>query len=112
FLGQHGLAAKGPFHYEDLVKLPFIVRWKAGGVPAGAVSEAIQSLVDLAPTFLAAAGAKVPGLMQGVNQMPAWQQPSARVRTAAIVENRHQPTAIHLRTLITERYKLTIYRDH
>lgn len=51
FFGQHGLQAKGGFHYEDLIKLPFIVRYP-GHVPAGQQCNAIQSLVDLAPTFL------------------------------------------------------------
>ena len=27
FLGQHGLIAKGPFHYEDVLRVPMIVRW-------------------------------------------------------------------------------------
>ncbi len=112
FLGQHGLNAKGPFHYEDVIKLPFIVRWKGGNIPAGAVSEAIQSLVDLAPTFLNAVGKPAPGLMQGVNQLPVWRGDAPKAREAAIVENRHQPTAIHVRTMVTDRYKLTVYRDH
>src|SRR5690606_5989198 len=60
FLGQHGLVAKGPFHYEDMLKLPMIVRLP-GVVPAGEVSAALQSLVDFAPTFLDAAGVAVPG---------------------------------------------------
>ncbi|MEZ4658867.1 MAG: sulfatase-like hydrolase/transferase [Caldilineaceae bacterium] len=33
FIGQHGLIAKGPFHYEDMLRLPFIVRYP-GHVPA------------------------------------------------------------------------------
>lgn len=40
FFGQHGLQAKGGFHYEDLIKLPFIVRYP-GVIPAG--REAISS---------------------------------------------------------------------
>ena len=56
FLGHHGLIAKGPYHYEDVLRVPFVVRWPGGGVKAGVESEAIQSLVDLAPTFLSAAG--------------------------------------------------------
>ncbi|MDX1681507.1 MAG: sulfatase-like hydrolase/transferase, partial [Phycisphaeraceae bacterium] len=48
FLGQHGLTAKGPFHYEDLLRLPFLVRWP-DRVPAGTTSDALQGLVDLAP---------------------------------------------------------------
>lgn len=28
-----------------------------------------------------------------------------------MVENRHNPTTVHLRTLVTDRYKITVYRD-
>lgn len=111
FLGQHGLIAKGAFHYEDLLRLPFLVRWP-GQVPAGAVNESLQGLVDLSPTFLGAAGIEVPGLMQGVNQLPVWTGEAKAARDDVIVEFRHQPTALHLRTFIDERYKLTVYRDH
>jgi len=110
FLGQHGLVAKGAFHYEDLLRLPFLVRWP-GRVPAGRTCDALQSLVDLAPTFLAAAGLPVPGAMQGVNQLPVWQGTLEAARDHVIVENRHQPTAVHLRTYIDRRYKITVYRD-
>jgi arylsulfatase A-like enzyme len=146
FLGQHGLAAKGAFHYEDLLRLPFLVRWPeqegsaaanptAARVPAGRVSTELQSTVDLAPTFLSAAGLAVPGLMQGYDQLPVWcpttpstpASPSSPAsadapsvtraqgahvapRDHVIVENRHQPTKLHLRTYVEQRYKLTVYR--
>jgi arylsulfatase A-like enzyme len=109
FLGQHGLFYKGAFHYEDLIRLPFIVR-APGKVPAGAESTALQSLVDLAPTFLDAIGAPVPGVMQGVSQWDVWQGKAESAREWAMVENRHQPTKLSLRTLVTDRYKLTVYR--
>lgn len=111
FLGQHGLTAKGAFHYEDLLRVPFLVR-APGQVPAGATSAALQGLVDLAPTFLDAAGLPVPGLMQGISQWDVWRGRRARARESAIVENRHQPTAVHLRTYIEDRYKITVYRGH
>src|SRR5690606_21160135 len=60
FFGQHGLWGKGPFHFEDEIRVPFLVRWP-GKVPAGQHSDALQSLVDLAPTFLTAAGLHIPG---------------------------------------------------
>ena len=109
FFGQHGLTAKGAFHYEDLLRVPFIVRYP-GHVPAGQVSDSLQALVDLAPTFLTAAGLPVPGQMQGVNQLPVWEGQRSAARDMVIVENRHQPSAVHLRTYVTERYKLTLYR--
>lgn len=111
FLGQHGLVAKGPFHYEDLIRVPFIVR-QPGVVPAGEVSDSLQSLVDLSPTFLSAAGVPVPGAMQGADQMPVWRGEAKSAREVAIVENRHNPTRMHVRTWVEERYKLTLYRDH
>jgi uncharacterized sulfatase len=110
FLGQHGLWYKGAFHYEDLVRLPFIVRWP-GQVPAGQVSSALQSLVDLAPTFLEAADAPISGAMQGRSQLDVWRGQAALARDHVLVENRHQPTAVHLRTYIDGRYKLTVYRN-
>ncbi|MEF2071111.1 sulfatase family protein [Consotaella aegiceratis] len=109
FLGQHGLVAKGPFHYEDMLRVPMIVRWP-GVVPAGQVSDALQSLVDFAPTILDAAGLPVPGAMQGVSQMPCWRGDVASVRDFALCENRHNPDMPHVMSYITERYKLTVYR--
>lgn len=108
FFGQHGLKAKGPFHYEDLVKVPFIASWP-GRIPEGIESESIVSLVDLAPTFIQAAGAKKPNRMTGLDQMPAWTRQVEAVRDHAIVENRHQPTTIHVKTYIDSQYKLTLY---
>ena len=55
FSGHHGLTAKGPYHYEDVIRVPMIVR-QPGKVPAGKISNALQSLVDYAPTFLSCAG--------------------------------------------------------
>jgi uncharacterized sulfatase len=110
FLGQHGLTAKGAFHYEDLVRLPFLVRYP-GVVPAGTANSSMQSLVDLAPTFLSTCGIDVPGQMQGVNQLDVWRGKQTAARDHVLVENRHEPTTVHLRTFINERYKLTVYRE-
>lgn len=110
FLGEHGLTAKGAFHYEDLLRVPFIVRYP-GRVPAGRRSSALQSLVDLTPTFLRTAGMDVPGAMQGVDQLPVWEGTVDSAREHVLVENRHQPSAVHLRTYVDERYKLTLYRE-
>ena len=111
FLGQHGLWNTGAFHYEDVLRVPFLVRWP-GRVPAGRVSGAMQSLIDLPGTFLAACGLAMPGRMQSVNQLDVWCDVAEPARDHVIVENRHQPTAIHLRTYVEDRWKITMYRDH
>ena len=114
YLGQHGLIAKGPFHYEDVIRAPFITA--VPGTPEDKCGETctdIQSIVDLAPTFLDAAGLKPSRAMQGVSQLPGWLGDAhfESKRDHAIVENHHQAGGeVHLRTLVTDRYKLTVYR--
>ncbi len=108
FHGHHGLIAKGPFHYEDMLRVPFIVR-QPGTVPAGKRSAALQNLTDLAPTFLSALEQPIPGDMTGVDEWDVWRGVKEKARESTIVEFHHQPTTIHLRTYIDERYKLTVY---
>ncbi|QQE11882.1 sulfatase-like hydrolase/transferase [Planctomycetota bacterium] len=111
FIGQHGLVAKGPFHYEDVIKVPFIVAWN-NHMPAQDHRNDIQSLVDIAPTFLDAVGIKTPLNMQGESQLSSWLKTSEPSRDHAIIENHHQAGEhVHLRTLVTDRYKLTVYRN-
>ena len=110
FLGQHGLIAKGAFHYEDMLRIPMIVRYP-GEVPQGVRSQMLQCQVDFAPTFLTAAGIPVPGLMQGLSQLGVWGGDEHQARDHVLVENRHNPTTVHLRTLVTHRFKITVYRN-
>ncbi|WP_168122902.1 sulfatase-like hydrolase/transferase [Paenibacillus sp. HB172176] len=108
FFGQHGLQAKGGFHYEDLIKVPFVVRYP-GKVPAGQTSEAIQSLVDLAPTFLSFCDLPIPHAMTGVDQKEVWLGRQSMARDHAICEFRHEATTIHQKTYVDKRYKITVY---
>lgn len=108
FFGQHGLGAKGPFMYEDLVRVPLIASMPSA-IPAGQKSSALHSLVDLAPTFLSACGLPVPRSMTGSNQWPAWTSSSPDIRDHVIVENRLNPYRLNQRTYIDKRYKLTVY---
>ncbi len=109
FLGQHGLTAKAIHHYEDLLRIPWIVRWP-GRVAAGRVSSDLQNSVDLAPTFLAAAGLEPPVHMTGLDQLPNWLQ-GEPVRRWSITENHHGTRCFHMRSFVTQRYKITVYRD-
>jgi len=108
FYGHHGLIAKGAFHYDDVIRVPFIVRYP-GKIPAGKRSDALQSHVDLAPTILNFAGLPVPRTMTGIDQSPVWLGKRETVRDHVVIENRHEPDTIHVKTFIDERYKLTVY---
>ncbi|MEK6646022.1 MAG: sulfatase-like hydrolase/transferase [Candidatus Firestonebacteria bacterium] len=108
FFGQHGFIHKGPFHYEDMIKIPFIVRYPEK-VSAKKESLALQSLVDLAPTFLSICKIDIPGSMTGINQKDVWFGKRDKIRDHIIVENHHEPTSIHLKTYVNDRYKITVY---
>lgn len=107
--GHHGLIAKGPFHYEDLIRVPFLARLP-GAIPAGRTSAALVSLVDLAPTMLSFAGVPIPRCMTGVDEKPLWTGQTSAVRDHILCENRHQPNRLYAQTYVNDRYKITIYR--
>jgi uncharacterized sulfatase len=48
--------------------------------------------------------------MQSQNQFPTWEG-KLPAREWVMVENRHNPTTVHLRTLVTNQYKITVYRN-
>jgi arylsulfatase A-like enzyme len=108
YYGHHGLIAKGPFHYEDGIKVPMMVRYP-DHVPAGEISQSMQSLVDYAPTFLSLAGVPVPRTMTGVDQSAVWLGNKEQARDHILCENHHEPTTIHLKTYVDQRYKITVH---
>lgn len=109
FFGQHGLNAKGPFHYEDLIKVPMIAAWP-GHIPEGTRTSSIQSLVDIPVTCLKAAGVQSDPWMSGLDQTSVWSGSSEPPpRTCTLVEHHHQPTLVHVRTYVDSRYKITTY---
>ena len=100
-LGDHRQLFKGPVHYEGLLRVPLIVR--GGPYEVASVVDDPVGLVDLAPTMLAAAGCEVPEWMEG-------RPLSERPREYVLTENDHQVGfTISLRTLTTQRYKITRY---
>lgn len=81
FLGEHNFYDKR-FMYEESLRMPFLIRWPAKIRP-GSVSEKMILNVDFAPTFLQAAGLKVPADMQGRGILPILQgRPTAKWREA------------------------------
>jgi arylsulfatase A-like enzyme len=113
FWGQHGLTAKAIHHYEDLLRVPLIASMP-GTIAQDSRSTALQSTVDLAPTFLRFAGIPVPRNMTGLDMKPEWTGESGPIRDHVIVENRHNPTTMNMKTYVGDRYKMTVHfnRDY
>ncbi|MDJ0852804.1 MAG: sulfatase [Myxococcota bacterium] len=80
---DHGSLGHGHTLHQELVRVPFLL---AGpGLPAGVRIAEPVSLVDVAPTFLALAGAPpLPGA-DGVDLSPLWTDGRAPRRAAPIV---------------------------
>ena len=76
---------------------------------AGRTTASLQTLVDYPQTFLSFAGIEAPRTMTGVDQSGVRTGREKSARDHVIVENRHQPTTLHVKTYVDERYKLTIY---
>jgi arylsulfatase A-like enzyme len=110
FFGQHGLVTKGPYHYEDLLKIPFIVRYP-NIIPANRVSDALLSLVDLPPTLHSLVNLPIPSFYTGVDQSKVWRVQQDSARDHILCEMHHSPEIVHLKTYVNERYKITIYNQ-
>ena len=122
-MGDHWLLNKGPFHFEGLLRVPFIWSWP-GHIAEGVTTEALASLLDFAPTVLDLCNVPipegdVPPKVEAVQQSDPWPGRSLRpvllgkatsVQDAVVVENDEDYLGLQLRTLVTERYKLTIYQ--
>jgi arylsulfatase A-like enzyme len=83
FLGEHGFYNK-MWMYEESLHLPLIIRTPAawGTSQAGAVSDALVGMLDIAPTILDLAGAGVPADIQGKSLRPLLRGETAGWRQA------------------------------
>ena len=67
-LGQHRVAGGKNSAYEESIAVPLLVR--GPGVPAGRQLPHLVGNIDLAPTFVAIAGAPLPGSVDGRSLLP------------------------------------------
>lgn len=83
--GSHRLHGKGPCVYEEIARIPLLVRWP-GHVPAAVVSDGPVSLIDLVPTFLEFFGVPVPDLVQGRSLLRQCREPGHRTNAHVFME--------------------------
>jgi arylsulfatase len=80
--GSHGLRSKGPFVYDEIMRVPLYVKVPGTTTP-GSVTGALASHVDLAATICSLAGvdpARFGATIQGRDLTPVLADPSASVR--------------------------------
>ena len=120
-LGDHLMWGKGPYHYDSVIRVPLLLRWP-GNFSPGLAIDAPTSLVNLAPTVLDTAGlpipeGAVPPVREAPNNPPPWPGSSLAQEASgpghgngwAVVEEDEDYLGFRMRTLVTERYRLTAY---
>jgi N-sulfoglucosamine sulfohydrolase len=71
--------------YDAGIRVPLAIRWPRGIKSPGRISNGFVNLSDLAPTFLAAAGVKVPAMMTAQSLSPVFASPSSRTKGQAYI---------------------------
>lgn len=117
-LGDHGIVLKGPLHYQGLVRVPFIWREPDGdGAVAQVRRDDLVSSLDLPASILTRAGIASPNGSQGKPLFDPVGAPLGSGRDAVLIEENQQraylgfETPVKVRTLITERHRLSVFGD-
>lgn len=119
-LGEHGLWGKGPYHYDSVIHVPFVMHCPSR-FKQGVRSSEVVSLLDFAPTILDLAEVNMPdeASIEAPDAPPA--RPGRSVKAicegiadddadrACIVEMDEDYLGFKMRTLVTQRYRLTCY---
>ncbi len=85
FLGSHRLGNKGPAMYDEITRIPFLVRWP-GHTPAKSVCPHPVSHINLVPTLMESFGVPVPKTLEGRSILAAFEDPKKRVNDAVFTE--------------------------
>lgn len=113
-LGDHQLILKGPIHYNGLIRVPFI--WAdTPDKAAPGTSAALAGTLDIAQTILDRAGFDPYYGIQGRSLLAEAGGAADQGPGAVVIEQEDQrpyfnlPLPIRLRTLVTERYRMSLY---
>lgn len=90
--------------HDSGMKALLVAHWPKRIAKPGHASASLASSIDLAPTYLAAAGIAAPPTMQGVSLLPVLENPEAVVRKAAFSEHNWHDYEAHGRAVRSEGF--------
>ena len=82
---SHGLNGKGPVVYDEICRIPFIIRGGAE-VESGVKSSAPVSHIDVVPTILDFFGEELPPILQGKSLLPQCRDATQIVNEQVFIE--------------------------
>ncbi len=107
--GDHRFFFKGPFLYNALVNIPFIIK-----VPNGMknkTSSSLASSIDIPETILELASLPIPDSMQGKSLVSILKDPNININEDIYIEMDDEILDEKTRTLITDEWRITIFRE-
>lgn len=114
FLQAHSLKGKGPCVYDDVARIPFIVKWP-DRIASNSINTQPVSHINIVPTILEVAGIPIDDAIEGVSLMPTLVNKDEKVQEEVFMEygrfevNHDGFGALQpLRAVFDGRYKLSI----
>ena len=113
YCGDHGLVLKGPAHFRSVINMPLL--WRIPRKIKPGISNSLVSTVDLPKTILNLLNVKkklIPGNLQGFDISNILNDPENKIRKQILIEHDEEiakDKVFRLRTLLTEKHRLTIY---
>ncbi len=108
--GDHHFFFKGPYLYQGLVNIPFLIK-----IPNGLENKETTSLassIDIPETILELARFPIPDSMQGKSLVPILKKPDTKIHDSILIEMDDEITINEQsRTLITEDWRITVFSE-
>ena len=109
-LGDHSLLFKGPFHYDEIIRVPLIIRF-GNELNSGSRVNNITQHIDLMPTILNSAGITSPRGVQGSDMQLVRQGKDNIGVEFALVENYASDFGLSLKTIRSKDWRFTYYAN-
>jgi arylsulfatase A-like enzyme len=127
-LGDHWMIYKGPYVFESCARIPFIISTPGGS--GGQEHSGLVCQLDLLPTILDLCGVEAPDERRlqendeylpklgqvsrlnrwpGISLAPVLNGDQTLQREAVVIHNDDPYLGLKIRTLVTERFKITFY---
>ena len=84
-LHSHSIHNKGAAMYDEIICIPFIVRWPGITVP-GSICDQVVSHIDIAPTIMEVAGLPIPKLLEGKTLISTLKDSEVKTNDAVFTE--------------------------
>lgn len=107
--GDHRFFFKGPFIYDGLIRIPFLM--SVPNMANNKISESLASSIDIPETLLDLAGLKIPNHMKGKSMTPILNNPNEEINDNILIEMDDNYTNQKTRTIVENGWRMTVFNN-